>query len=132
MSILAVHSNIRRIGKADGFNDETAYPDEELDLWIADANLTVPVDRLGAKADLALAYYTCHLMYRGSAEVQSSGSGGIKREKSGDVEVEYHQASSKTVSSGNSKYLDEYERLVGEGQKSRKSPMILNGRGGRV
>ena len=113
---------IRRIGAADGFDNVTAYPDATLNEWIADARLDVPVSKLGANADRALAYYTCHLLLQSGTTVSSTG-GAVKREKAGQVEIEYHQASFSSVISD--KYYEMYLQLIK--RVARPSPMVLNG-----
>ena len=119
----AIVSFIRRIGAGDGFNDANAYPDATLEEWITDALQDVPVSRLGVKADRAVAYYTCHLMLQSSSTVSSTG-GGLKREKAGDVEKEYHAAGS-SMAATSDKYYETYLQLIA--QKTRVSPIVLNG-----
>ncbi len=118
----SVISIIRRIGAADGFGNATTYPDAVLNEWIADARLDVPVSKLGANADRALAYYTCHLLLQSGSTVSSTG-GGVKRQKAGQVEIEYHQASFSSVISD--KYYEMYLTLIR--RFARPSPMVLNG-----
>jgi hypothetical protein len=117
-----VISIIRRIGKADGFDNITNYPDATLNEWIADARLDVPVSRLGANADRALAYYTAHLMLQGSTTVSSTG-GGVKKQKTRNVEVEYQQVQLSSVISD--KYYELYLQFIK--RLARPSPMVLNG-----
>lgn len=120
----AIVSIIRRIGAGDSFNDATLYPDATLEEWIGDASQDVPPSsRLGNKYDRAVAYYTCHLMLQGSGSVSSTG-GGLKREKAGDVEIEYHAASS-NISPNSDKYYQTYLGIIAN--KTRVSPIVLNG-----
>jgi len=120
----AIRSIIRRVGAGDSFNDVTAYPDATLDLWIGDAVIdTPPASRLGTKYDRAVAYYTCHLMLQSGSAVSSTG-GGVKKKKAGDVEIEYHQASTSSASSISDKYYDMYIALIKI--NTRPSPMVLN------
>lgn len=118
----AVISIIRRIGTADGFDNATTYPDATLNEWIADARFDVPVSKLGNNANRALAYYTCHLMLQASNAVSSTG-GGVKRQRTRNVEVEYHQAQFNSVVSD--KYYEMYLQFIK--RVSRPSPMVLNG-----
>lgn len=99
----------------------TGKTDDELEAYLTDALLFVPVCNLGNRADLALAVYALYLM---SSAAGVSGGGAVKREKAGDLEREY-AVSASTTGSGN-KYLDLYQRL----NKSviRSSPIVLNGR----
>ena len=122
----AIISKVRRIGKSDGFDNVTNYPDALISEYIADAQLTVPTSKLGGKADLATAYYTCHLMYQGS-DSASSGGGSLASEKVGDVEKKYFASGgSSSATIGSDKYLDLYNALI----KSvcRGGPLVLNGR----
>lgn len=119
----AIVSIIRRIGAGDRFNDVTLYPDAALELWIADALQDVPVSRLGVKADRAVAYYTCHLMLQGSGSVSSTG-GSVKKQKAGDVEIEYNAANA-SMSAVSDKYYETYLQLIA--QNTRVSPIVLNG-----
>lgn len=122
---VAVIAKVRRIGASDGFDNVTTYPDALISDYIDDASLFVPVSRLGAKSDLALSYYTCHLMYQESAAASSSG-GSKTKEKVGDVEVTYSAGGSASTSGASDKYLDLYKALT----KSilRGGPFVLNGR----
>ena len=119
----AIRTIIRRIGAGDGFNNATTYPDGTLDDWIADALTFVPVSKLGDRADLAAAYYTCHLMLMATSAVSSTG-GAIARDKAGDVERSYHAASGSSAAT--SKYYELYLQLVKN--LTRMSPFVLNGR----
>lgn len=122
----AIIAKVRQYGAADGFDNVTTYPDATISLYIADAQLTVPSAKLGAKATLAVAYYTLHLMYQSSGSASSSG-GSKTKEKVGDVEVTFSSGSSASSSGGSTdKYLDMYKSLI----KSvcRGGPMVLNGR----
>lgn len=120
----AIVSIIRRIGAGDSFNDVTLYPDATLEEWIGDASQDVPTaSRLGNKYNRAVAYYTCHLMLQGSGSVSSTG-GGLKREKAGDVEIEYHAAST-NISPNSDKYYQTYLGIIAN--KTRVSPIVLNG-----
>lgn len=118
----AVITIIRRIGTADGFDNVTNYSDATLNEWITDARLDVPVARLGANGNRALAYYTCHLMLQGSTTVSSTG-GGIKSQKTRNVEVEYQQVQLSSVVSD--KYYELYLQFIK--RLARPSPMVLNG-----
>jgi len=117
-----VRGIIRRIGAGDGFDNVTNYPDATLNDWIADAQIDVPVSRLGAKADRAVAYYTCHLMLQSSSSVSSTG-GAVKKEKTRNVEREYHQSTSTDATSD--KYYEMYLRLI-KGLITPR-PFVLNG-----
>lgn len=117
-----IRAIIRRIGAGDGFDNATNYPNDTLDDWIADSQIDVPVSRLGAKADRAVAYYTCHLMLQASSSVSSTG-GAVKKEKTRNVEREYHQATSTTATSD--KYYEMYMRLLKGLVMPR--PFVLNG-----
>jgi len=119
----AIVSIIRRIGAADGFNDVTAYPDLTIEEWITDALQDVPVARLGVRADRAVAYYTAHLMLQSGSSVSSTG-GGVKRQKAGDVEIEYHAAGSNMLAISD-KYYETYLQLIKT--NTRMSPIVLNG-----
>ena len=121
----AIISKIRRIGAADGFDNVTTYPDALVSEYIADALLSVPSSRLGAKADLATAYYTCHLMFQESASASSSG-GSKTKEKVGDVEVTYSSGTASSVGGTSDKYLDLYKSLTKT--LLRAGPIVLNGR----
>lgn len=117
----AIRSIIRRIGAGDGFDNSTTYPDSVLNDWITQAQLSVPTNKLGDKANYAVAYYSAHLMLSASSKVSSTG-GSVTMEKSGDVQRSYSAGSG----SGSSKYLDEYNRLIKT--LVRPSPFVLNGR----
>ena len=120
---LAIRSYIRRYGKGDGFDNIEAFPDSILDEWIADALQDVPAARLGNKSDRAAAYYACHLILHGSESLKSTG-GGLKKEKAGDVEIEWHATSNSASSAISDKYLEMYLSFLS--QKS-LSPIVLNG-----
>ncbi|MBT9548600.1 MAG: DUF4054 domain-containing protein [Candidatus Sericytochromatia bacterium] len=97
----------------------TGKTNDQLNAFIDDALLSVPVSALGPRATLATAYYALNLM--GGATGASSGGGAIKREKSGDIEIEY-AVSAKASSSGNW-YLDQYQAMLGS--RRRNSPRVL-------
>jgi hypothetical protein len=120
----AIRTIIRRIGAGDGFDNTTTHPDDTPDDFISDALTFVPVSKLGNRADLAAAYYTCHLMLMATSAVSSTG-GAIAREKAGDVERSFHAGSSAS-SGATSKYYELYLQLVKN--LTRMSPFVLNGR----
>ena len=113
---------IRRIGAADGFDNATTYPNSDLDLWIADALLFVPTAKLGDKADLAVAYYTCHLMLQATSTVSSTG-GTVTSKKAGDIQISYGSGGASNSSSLHDKYWTLYQSIL-KGV-CRNSPMIL-------
>lgn len=122
MSDTDVIAHIRRFGKRDGFNDSSIYPDSELLEWIADAKQDVPVSKLGARADRALAYYSLHLMSQ--AYGKTSVSGAKMKEKVGDVEVQYASTSSDRNITPEG-YYQLYLKLIANPAKI--GPIVLNG-----
>lgn len=119
-----IRSIIRRIGKGDGFDNSTTYPDATLDEWIADAQQDVPVSAFGTKADRAVAYYAAGLMFHSSSSVSGSG-GAVKRKKLDERETEW--ATGNSVNGMSNKYFDMYAKLKTSAGR-RPSPMVLNGR----
>lgn len=97
----------------------TGKTNDHLNAFIDDALLSVPVSALGSRTTLATAYYALYLM--GGATGTSSGGGAIKKEKSGDIEIEY-AVSARASSSGNW-YLDQYQVLLAF--RARVSPRVL-------
>jgi hypothetical protein len=101
-----------------------AVADAVIDAFLEDARLTVPLCRIPAgRQDLALMYKAASLMAEGG--LVSAGGGAIKREKSGDVEVEYAVSASATSSVNAFEVL--YQNLVRP--FTRNSPMVLGWRG---
>lgn len=100
----------------------TSLTDPELEPYLADASLFVPACRLGSRRDLAIALYALYLL---SNSVPSSGGGGgsIRRQRVGDIEIEY--ATATTISTTGNKYLDLYKRLTGS--LTRNAPIVLKG-----
>jgi len=119
----AIIALVRRYGVSSGFDNATDYPDETVAAWVADALIDVPYSKLGTKADRAAAYYTCSLMFQASAGVGGSG-GGVKKEKTRNVEIEYQQATG--AINATDKYYNLYLRLIGPGCKA--GPLVLNRR----
>jgi hypothetical protein len=117
---IEVYAKMRQYDR-DGLTTNKADPD--LSPFVDDALLIVPVAKLGNRANLATAYYSLYLM---GGAVGVTGGGAVKREKSGDVEVEY--AVSAEGRSTGSWYLDQYKALLGG--RSRNSPRVLGVCGG--
>ncbi len=108
-----------KMGQYDRDGLTTGKTNDQLNAFIDDALLSVPVFALGSRATLAVAYYSLNLM--GGAAGSSGGGGAIKREKSGDIEIEY-AVSAKAGGSGNW-YLDQYQSLLWS--RRRNSPRVL-------
>lgn len=99
-----------------------------VDAIIEDAKLMVPCCKLGSRADLAVMYKAGSLLASSlsTSSTGSSSGGGIKRQKDGDVEIEYHASglSSSSSSSGLSNDFETlYQQLVSG--INRNSPRVL-------
>ena len=97
-----------------------------IDAMIDDAKLLVPCCNLGDRADLSVMYKAGELLASslGTSSTGSSSGGGIKRQKDGDVEIEYHASGS---SGGSVTYANDFARLYAQSVQGiyRNSPRVL-------
>lgn len=97
----------------------SGLPDAQIDAAIEAARLMVPCGLSDARKKLAIIARACWIL---SAGASGSVSGApIKREKSGDIEVEY------AVATGQAMGQDYWEKLYQQaiGSRVRSSPMVL-------
>jgi len=106
----------------------STYDADRIDAFIEDARLSVPVCKLGSRADLALMYKAGSL-FVSSLTTSADGSGGeVKRKKDADIEIEYFSSgSSESISSGANDLEAQYQALLRG--VARNSPRVLGYRG---
>ena len=98
--------------------------DATIDAFLDDARLFVPLCRLGDRQDLALMYKAASLMSSSPDLASTLAAGSVKRQKDGDVEIEYQATgSSSSSSSAYPNFEQLYQSVVRTA--ARISPMVL-------
>lgn len=104
------------------FTQFASESDERIDAFLDDARLLVPLCSIPAdRQDLALMYKAASMLVGVDS---TSASGTVKKEKSGDIEIEYATGSTGAISTNNFEQM--YNSLVRP--FSRNSPFVLGRR----